>query len=102
MTLSNQQILEYYSIRWRIEMYFQLIKGHLGFEGVQVRSQRALLLWLLNAFTYVFLCEMKKSSFTQTIHQVREQKFISLIEFVYVSTLQGVSFEKIKNELQVG
>jgi hypothetical protein len=102
LTLSNQQILAYYSMRWRIETYFQQIKGHLGFEGVQVRSKRALLrYWLLNAFTYVFLCEMKKSPFTQTIHRVREQKFISLIEFVYVSTLQGASFEQIKNELQV-
>lgn len=100
--LANEAILTYYGVRWRIETYFQQVKGHLGFEGVQVRSKRAILLyWLLVQFAYLFLCDLYGTVFTQTIHHVRRHKFASIIEFVHTATANGASLEQIKNELQV-
>ena len=42
VALTSEQILTYYSVRWRIETYFQQAKGHLGFQNDQVRSQKAI------------------------------------------------------------
>lgn len=101
-TLTNEDILRYYSVRWRIETYFQQVKGQLGFQGVQVRSKRAMLrYWLLVQFTYLFLCDLYGTVFTQTIHCVRKHKFTSIIEFVHSATANGATLEQIKNELQV-
>lgn len=100
--LTNETILTYYGVRWRIETYFQQVKGQLGFQGVQVRSKRAILrYWLLVQFAYLFLCDLHGTVFTQTIHHVRRCKFASIIEFVHVATTNGVSLQQIKNELQV-
>ena len=100
--LTNEAILTYYSVRWRIETYFQQVKGQLGFQGVQVRSKRAILrYWLLVQFAYLFLCDLYGTVFTQTIHGVRKHKFASIIEFVHIATANGASLEQIKNELQV-
>lgn len=100
--LTSEMILRYYSVRWRIETYFQQVKGQLGFQGVQVRSKRAILrYWLLVQFSYLFLCDLYGTVFTQTIHHVRKNKFDSIIEFVHTATTNGASLEQIKNELQV-
>lgn len=100
--LTNETILTYYGVRWRIETYFQQVKGQLGFQGVQVRNKRAILrYWLLVQFAYLFLCDLYGTVFTQTIHHVRRHKFTSIIEFVHTATANGASLEQIKNELQV-
>ncbi|MEK5040698.1 IS701 family transposase [Sporosarcina sp. FSL K6-3457] len=100
--LTNEQILTYYGYRWRIETYFQQVKGHLGFQGYQVRSRKAIQrFWILVQFAYLFLSDIYGKSFTQTIHLVRKNKFASIIEFVHNSTKHGASLEQIKNELQV-
>lgn len=100
--LTSEQILTYYSYRWRIETYFQQVKGHLGFQGYQVRSQRAIKrFWLLIQFTYLLLSDLYGKSFTETIHLVRQDKFISIIEFVYTAATHGASLNQVKNDLQV-
>lgn len=100
--LTTEQILTYYSYRWRIETYFQQVKGHLGFQGYQVRSQRAIeRFWLLIQFTYLFLSDLYGKSFTETIHLVRRDKFTSIIEFVHTAATKGASLEQVKNDLQV-
>lgn len=41
VSLDTQTILNYYSQRWPIEIFFRQSKGNLGFETYQVRSEKA-------------------------------------------------------------
>lgn len=100
--LTNEAFLTYYSVRWRIETYFQQVKSQLGFQCVQVRSKRAILhYWLLVRFAYVFLCDLYGTIFMQTIHRVRKHKSANIIEFVHTAIANEASLEQIKNELLV-
>lgn len=100
--LTTQAILNYYSERWAIETYFKQVKGTLGFQGVQVRHRRAIeRYWLLVQFAYLFMCELQQAPFSVAIHQMRQDQFAGIIEFVYYETQQGTSLAQIKNELLV-
>lgn len=102
LSLRTEQILTYYSHRWRIETYFQQVKGQLGFQGYQIRSRRAIeRFWLLVQFSYLFFSDLYDQCFTQTIHLVRRDTFMSIFEFVHTATVHGALLEQIKNELQV-
>jgi hypothetical protein len=100
--LSNEEILSHYSQRWSIETYFKQMKTYLGFNGYQVRSERAIKrFWLLVQFTYLFAMELKKTSFNEAIREVRASKTASIIEFVHHQATMGVPLEIVKNELNV-
>ncbi|MCP1187866.1 IS701 family transposase [Priestia flexa] len=100
--LTTEQILSYYSQRWSIETYFKQVKGMVGFNGYQVRSERAIKrFWTIVQFTYVFAMYLRKAAFNLAIQCIRKQKIGSIIEFVYRETTNGTSLEQIKNELQV-
>jgi hypothetical protein len=100
--LTTEQILSYYSQRWSIETYFKQVKGMIGFNGYQVRSEQAIQrFWTIVQFTYVFAMHLKKTAFNIAIQSIRKQKISSIIEFVYRETTNGTSLDQIKNELQV-
>ena len=100
--LTTQTILAYYSERWLIETHFKQVKGTLGFQGVQVRHQRAIEhYWLLVQFSYLFMGAVQQDVFSTAIHQMRRDQFTSIIEFVYNETRIGTSLEQIKIELLV-
>lgn len=100
--LTTQEILDYYSERWAIETYFQQVKGYLGFQDVQVRSERAIRrYWLLVQFAYLFIGALQLNSFSQAIQQMRRDQFAGIIEFVYNGARTGTSLDQIKKELFV-
>lgn len=100
--LTTQEILDYDSERWAIETYFKQVKGYLGFQGVQVRHERAIQrYWLLVQFAYLFIGALHQDAFSIAIHHMRHAQFTGIIEFVYNETLTGTSLEQIKNELLV-
>lgn len=100
--LTNELILTYYSQRWSIETYFKQVKGMVGFNGYQVRSERAIKrFWFIVPFTYLFAMKLYGTKFSSAVHRSRERKTSSMIEFVYQETRRGTPLEKIKNELQV-
>jgi len=99
---TTEQILLHYSERWSIETYFKQVKGIVGFNGYQVRSERAIKrFWTIVQFTYVFAMHLRKASFNVAIQSIRKQKTSSIIEFVYYETTNGTSLEQIKKEFQV-
>lgn len=55
VSLTNEQILTYYSRRWSIETYFRSMKVHLGMDRYQVRSKAALDRFFA-LLTFVSLC----------------------------------------------
>lgn len=98
--LTTQEILDYYSERWAIETYFKQVKGYLGFQGVQVRSERAIRrYWLLVQFAYLFIGALQLDTFSNAIQQMRRDQFSGIIDFVYNEARTGTSLEQIKNEL---
>lgn len=100
--LTTQEILDYYSERWSIETYFKQVKGYLGFQGVQVRHERAIQrYWLLVQFAYLFIGALQFDTFSNAIHQMRRIQFAGIIEFVYTETRTGSTLEQIKKELPV-
>ncbi|SJP94646.1 FOG: Transposase [Clostridioides difficile] len=100
--LTTQEILNYYSERWAIETYFQQVKGYLGFQGVQVRSEQAIRrYWLLVQFAYLFIGALQLKSFSAAIQQMRRDQFSGIIEFVYNEARTGTSLGQIKKELLV-
>lgn len=100
--LTNQQILSHYSQRWSIETYFKQVKGTVGFDGYQVRSERAIRrFWTLVQFTYVFAMYLRKGTFSSVVPEIRSRKMGSFIEFVYYKASSGMSLDQIKKELQV-
>jgi len=63
MELDSQTILEYYSKRWPIEIFFRQTKGLLGLNKYQVRSTAAIdRILALIALTYLF-CTTQKSDY---------------------------------------
>ena len=62
-----------------------------------MRKQRAIKrFWLLIQFAYLLLSDLYGKSFTETIHLVRQDKFISIIEFVYTAATHGASLNQVK------
>jgi hypothetical protein len=100
--LTTERILSYYSHRWSIETYFKQVKGMVGFNGYQVRRERAIQrFWTIAQFGYVFAMYLRNIAFNTAIQSMRKQKIGSIIEFVYRETTNGTSLDQIKNELQV-
>lgn len=98
--LTTEQILTHYSQRWSIEIYFKQIKGMLGFDGYQIRSEKAIKrFWMIIQFVYVFAMYLKKSAFHTAVQRMRKQKVNSVIEFVYWEAQNGTALHEIKNKL---
>lgn len=73
--LDSEQILSHYSQRWSIETYFKQVKGMLGFNGYQVRSERAIKrFWLIVQFTYLFAMVQCGTVFTTAVQMMRTPK----------------------------
>lgn len=100
--LTTETILSYYSQRWCIETYFKQVKGMVGFHRYQVRSEQAIRrFWLIVQFTYVFVMDLRKSTFSVAVLETRNRKLGSIIEFVYREATNGMPLDLVKKELQV-
>lgn len=101
MELSTESILEYYAKRWNIESFFRQTKHMLGLDRYQVRSKKAIRrYWTLVWFTYFFCMTATNVPFSDGLLSMRKQQTVSIIEFIYYETKQGMSLEDIKKRLQ--
>ena len=66
------------------------------FGAISAQSARHQTFGLLIQFAYLFLIDLYGKSFTETIHLVRQDKFISIIEFVYTAAARGASLNQVK------
>lgn len=81
VSLSDQEILERYVQRWKIEVFFRTIKNRLAFERFQVRSVKAVRrLWDLLLLVYLLSCSASATfefieGFTIFTHQIQEEQY---------------------------
>ncbi|EOO26387.1 hypothetical protein IIU_05999 [Bacillus cereus VD133] len=65
MSLSNKQIMQYYSKRWAVETYFHTMKVNLSLNRYQVLDR----LWTLLNCSATICMLIEKTSLTMIIHQ---------------------------------
>lgn len=81
VSLSDQEILERYVQRWKIEVFFRTIKNRLAFDHFQVRSVKAVhRLWDLLLLVYLLSCSASDAfdfleGFTMLTYQIQEELY---------------------------
>lgn len=101
VSLTNGQILNYYSKRWSIETYFRAAKVHFGMDRYQVRSTKSIdRYWALPSFTSICCIYSGQGSLLDGLHQYRRQKKQHWIEYIYKQAQRGVTLAQIKTQLR--
>ena len=102
--LDTNTILEYYSQRWPIEVFFRQTKGNFGLNKYQVRSSLAIDR-LLALITLAYLYCVCGTGCYQALHyglqRLRMSSRRSLIHFVYSAAQQLVPLENILVQLNL-
>ncbi len=101
VSLSNEQILSYYSKRWSIEAYFRAAKVHLGMDRYQFRSTKSIDRYLaLLSFVSMCCIYSGQGNLFDGLHQYRRQKQQHWIEYIYKQAQSGVTLAQIKTQLR--
>ena len=86
VSLETATILDYYTNRWPIEVFFKQEKGHLGFNKYQIRSIKGIQrLWLLQSLVHL-ICTIglhQAMKFGDGLNQIRKQTKISNVSWIY-------------------
>lgn len=102
---TDKEILEYYTNRWSIEVFFRQGKMRLGLDQYQIRSEKAVKrFWILLILTYVY-CVLgifdREQSFKQGLYESRRQCQQDWISWIYDKAKEGVPLEEIYGLLKV-
>jgi hypothetical protein len=102
--LSTQVILEYYSKRWPIEIFFRHTKGNLGLNQYQVRSTIAIDRFiLLVTLTYLY-CVMgtgQYRKFGAGLADVRKTTEREQVAWIYKKAQNNVPLAEILQQLKI-
>ena len=104
MELETQKILEHYSKRWPIEIFFRESKNNLGLKGYQVRSSQAidrLLLLIVLAYVYCSLGTGRYQRFNAGLKQVRKSVQRDIYDWIYHAAASGIPIESVFLRLKV-
>ena len=98
VSLSTEQILDYYTNRWCIETFFSQVKDSLGFGKYQIRSITGIeRLWTLMSLFHL-LCTIglgKAMPFGEGLRLLRKSINEEKINFIYQCAQQGVPLEEL-------
>lgn len=102
VSLSNVEILSYYSKRWAIETYFRTAKVQLAMDRYQVRSVQAIDRYLTLLLFAALCCTYRShGSLIDGIHGFHLQKKHDMIEYIFNQAQRGATLEQIKTRLRV-
>lgn len=94
-SLDKLTILEYYSKRWCIEIFFKQQKSTLGFDNYQIRKERGIKrFWLLLSLAHL-LCVSGTGTllpFSKGRDHVRKSVQTDSLLFIYNSAQKGIAF----------
>lgn len=96
--LNSQTILEYYSRRWPIGIFFRQTKNNIGINKYQVRSSKAIdRILLLASLTYIYcsIDEDAGDSFSRGLILRRNQFRKDNIKWIYESAQNGISLDAV-------
>jgi hypothetical protein len=104
VSLQTESILQFYSKRWPIEIFFRQTKGNLGLDQYQIRSDRAIDRFLI-LLTFVHLyCTLGlgyPSPFGEGLRETRKQINIHYIQWVYECGKNHVPFHDVLKRLKL-
>lgn len=102
ISLSNEEILCYYSKRWDIEAYFRTAKVQLAMDRYQVRSTQAIDRYLTLLMSSALYCQYdSQGSLNDGLHYYRIQKKHDMIDYIYNQAKSGATLDQIKTWLSV-
>ena len=102
--LPTKTILEYYSQRWPIEIFFRQSKGNLGLNAYQIRSIQAIdRILALIALSYLY-CVTGSGQYQplgRGLREIRAQTQRDKITMIYTAAQQGVPLAKLFSTFKV-
>ena len=87
--LSDQEVLDFYTTRWEIEVYFRDCKNRLALDKYQIRSAEGISrYWLIASLAYLIACFESKSfdfseGFTIFAHKLSIERYSSLFDLAF-------------------
>jgi IS4 transposase len=102
--LDTQTILENYSKRWPIEIFFRESKNNLGLKGYQVRSSQSidrLLLLIVLAYMYCAIGNGRYQRFNIGLKQVRKSVQRDMYEWIYHASENDIPIEAVFLRMKV-
>jgi len=102
--LNTKTILEYYSKRWPIEIFFKQTKNNLGLNSYQVRSAKSIdRILVLISLTYIFctIQEDAKDSFSKGLIICRNNVKKDNIQWIYDCAKNNVPIETVLKTMKI-
>lgn len=103
-SLDTQTILEYYTERWCIEVYFKQEKNDLGFNKYQIRSIKGIKrFWILASLTHLLYITGLGAimPFAQGRTAIRKSVICDTVSYIYNSARNNIPLSVVLDELAV-
>jgi len=104
VSLDTVTILEYYSKRWPIEIFFREEKSVLGLDKYQIRSIKGIeRIWVLQSFTHLF-CTIgldKPMKFGEGLRRARKQNKKDYVKWIYEKAKSEVPIDTVLELLNI-
>ena len=97
-TLSTQEILDLYTERWQIELFFRQSKKRLGLDKYQLRSRKGIQrYWLIMSLAHYLCCTCNGEycSFDEGYAYMQEKLKTELLRNLFETIKSGASFEAV-------
>jgi hypothetical protein len=99
-SLSTDEILDIYALRWQIEVYFRQVKNVLAFDKYQIRSAKGIKrFWLIMSIVYLFCCtadeDKKFTDFSDGFNFFRNEIQKERVTFVYQCGANSVPLDHV-------
>lgn len=97
ISLSDEEILDFYAQRWDIEVFFRTVKSRFAFAKCQIRSAKAVQrVWILLELAYFLACSASDkfhflSGLSIMVHQIEKEQYSHLYD-IAVSSKDKSSF----------
>lgn len=109
ISLDNEKILKYYSVRWKIEINYKYLKTNLSFDKYRVRSFISIERYFLLVFLAINFLEFVRFKTTKsavktigdTINYIISLSAIDLISFVYKSSKDNIPLDVVFEALKI-
>ena len=85
VSLSTEEILNFYVERWEIEVFFRDCKTKLAFDKYQIRSSKGIRrFWILTSLAYFIACSCSESfSFSEGFYSLSDTVYKEYIRYIY-------------------
>jgi hypothetical protein len=97
-SLDAKTVLQYYTNRWNIEIFFKQQKNLAGFGGYQMRSIKAIeRFWTILSLTHFYCVARHKQPlpFGESVRQIRTSVSKDIARYIYDAGRQGIPFNTL-------